>query len=561
MDAVDSKKKKTISAIQTLLDKGKAAQNLRYETRRTQNKCQEVINIILDYSHNIELPENVKGMMEDPEHTSECHAPLCYAAMLGDADIFSTVLDKGADVNAFCDQNDLSPYMLAVGLDHGKLMQLMKAKNVDFLAKFQQGSRAAVLSHIIRNTVICTEIRNNIIRFIVTRVRLPDTRHLTIALKNNDFELVCFLLLSVSIELKGAPIWSPIHFLAERSKKWLGNKDKLEELVRSLIEKGYDIDEKAPSNTPLHEAALNGSLDMVSVLISCGATVHVLGHCDTPLVHLVKRKRALVGFEEVDKPKIQLLLEHDPMVTDVDQDMRTQLHHIIMSDIMTLYDKYPHLELQKFAINGLIEKGADVNATCDFGFTPLMYLASYSPDEVSLVLTLIRNGSDINLKVSDPLRDAEVREWDDKWRSAFSLGLKYGRLKTALVLAKAGCDLQPGEEWMEMMEEDPEEYEPEIMVPMPDTIASFPFLWLQYEFLSSPATEQIINILQETIRLGMQNPKSLAILCRLEIVRTVHNDRKLDELPLPELMKAFLRFEDLERTYEEFFQAQLFKIY
>ena len=143
--------------------------------------------------------------------------------------------------------------------------------------------------------------------------------------------------------------------------------------------------------TPLHEAAGYGHVEVAALLIANGADVNEIDlGCWTPLHLAANGGRAEVA---------DLLIEKGANVNAANRDGQTPLH---------VAAAHGHAELACL----LMVRGANVNATDDAGWTPLHYAAIYDRDYV--VAVLISKGS------------ADVSRLDKKGRTAWDLAEKKG---------------------------------------------------------------------------------------------------------------------------------------
>jgi ankyrin repeat protein len=209
------------------------------------------------------------------------------------------------------------------------------------------------------------------------------------------------------------------------------------DLVRSLIEKGIDIDGREDTflKTALHHAVLNGHKNVVACLLDIGADVDAKDSWPaTPLQYAAEK-----GFKEIakllidhgadlnaargypagdrslhsairagHKDIVELLIvkgadinaKNDSGQTPVDialSQNRKNIEELLRSKGGIISSI--HVAAQTGDVAGaktLIEQGADVNAQDDKGLTPLHYAVQGGHKE--LVELLIANGADINGK-------------------------------------------------------------------------------------------------------------------------------------------------------------------
>ncbi len=176
-----------------------------------------------------------------------------------------------------------------------------------------------------------------------------------------------------------------------------------EEIARFLIEEGADIEATSTSadNTPLYQAAINGSPDVLQLLLSRGARV-ITGTSFPPLHHV-----AGDGFASL----VDLMLAKGAPVNEADTNGKTPLHYAAAAGYQSrgeqmarrFYgasrheagrdpEKWPREPL--LVIESLLSSGADVNAKTRSGETPLLVVAEAGWPEIARVL--LRHGADPN---------------------------------------------------------------------------------------------------------------------------------------------------------------------
>lgn len=112
-------------------------------------------------------------------------------------------------------------------------------------------------------------------------------------------------------------------------------------VVRNLLRKGANPNERYLDRTPIHLAASKGDVDILKILIDAGAKVDVRSpHGSTPLESAV-----LNGHLKV----VQMIVEHGANIDSQDSRYYTPLHHATTLN---------RLEIVKY----LVEKGADIRA-------------------------------------------------------------------------------------------------------------------------------------------------------------------------------------------------------
>ncbi|KAI9455689.1 ankyrin repeat-containing domain protein [Lactarius psammicola] len=225
--------------------------------------------------------------------------PLHSAASNGHLDVVKLLLESGADINIF---NDDGKTALDLASDNG---MLEVASFLSILVASQMSSDAVVK---------------------------PSTSHLqpqnkplnTVQLQRKDGE-------------KAKPLNDELPPLYTASKN--GQLD----IVRSLLDRGFDVNEKTRRrNIALHGASFNGHLEVVKLLIECGSYVNSRNISGWTPLHITSSK----GHLEVTR----LLLDHG---ADVDIKTRnpeqwTPLHFA---------SSMGHLDIALL----LVERGADLD--------------------------------------------------------------------------------------------------------------------------------------------------------------------------------------------------------
>ncbi|WP_264336644.1 ankyrin repeat domain-containing protein [Wolbachia endosymbiont (group B) of Chorthippus brunneus] len=154
-----------------------------------------------------------------------------------------------------------------------------------------------------------------------------------------------------------------------------------------LIKNGADVNvENSNGDTPLHQAAFWGHLDIVQYLIKNKANVKVKNNNgDTPLHEAVVR-----GYLEIS----ECLIENGADVNVTYKHGNTLLYKAAIRG---------HLKIVK----ALLKKKADVNVICKYGDTPLH--GATVRGYLDIVNALLENGADVNVENSNgdtPLHSA-----------------------------------------------------------------------------------------------------------------------------------------------------------
>ena len=190
--------------------------------------------------------------------------------------------------------------------------------------------------------------------------------------------LISFLVLLVAISLNAQEIFDAV-----------GNNDLSK--VKALVEKDGSLVhlKDAAGNTPLHQAAITGSVSISELLLSKGADINAINtQMNTPL-HLAIQN----GKDEVSK----YLIEKGADLTIQNIVKKTPLHLTVRHN-------------RKAIAELLIAKGVAIDARDDMGRTPLG-LAARETGNVDIAALLISKGTDVNVRDVDNWMPLNFAAW------------------------------------------------------------------------------------------------------------------------------------------------------
>ena len=269
------------------------------------------------------------------------YTPLHLSARKGHLEITQALIEKGANVNAKEERDEMTPLHLSALNGHLEVTrELIKAG-----ADVNAGNRPP----------------------------------LNISIEKGYLEIARALIeAGADVNAKNNNGWTPLH-----SSAWKGQL----EVVRDLIKAGADVNAKetrgfavlrqarSEGEAPLHLSAHNGHLEVVRALIEAGADVNAKDDAGGTPLHFSAQK----GYLEVSRALIE---------KGADANAKSRYG----STPLNKSAEHGHLEIAKL----LIEKGADVNTKDQSGYSPLYYSALGKHLEVSRAL--IEAGAEADVK-------------------------------------------------------------------------------------------------------------------------------------------------------------------
>ena len=311
------------------------------------------------------------------------------AAIKGHADVIELLLTNGADINA---ESETGATPLVLAAENGKIEALQfilqhKDKTVDIEAKGAGGGTAlhaaAIGGHVDVIELLLTNGAD------INAESETGATPLVLAAENGQLEALRFILQhkdkTVNIEAKGAGGGTALHVAARKGHLNIiellltngadinavsetgatplvlsAQSGKLEALLFVLQHKDKitDIDAKgAGGGTALHVAAQEGYSEIIESLLVSGADINASANDgETPLI-----TAAAHGKLEA----LRIILQHKDKAVNIEAKRArgiTALHAAAVKD---------HVDI----IELLLTNGADINAECDTGATPLVLAA------------------------------------------------------------------------------------------------------------------------------------------------------------------------------------------
>ncbi len=161
--------------------------------------------------------------------------------------------------------------------------------------------------------------------------------------------------------------------------------------VKTLIEKDSSLlnIKDAAGNTPLHHAAIMGSVELAELLLSKGADINAVNaQQNTPLHEAIGTKKENVA---------SLLIEKGADIRRGNIFKHTPLHRAASANLKNIGER-------------LIAKGAEIDVRDAFGRTPFLIVARQSGD-VEFGKLLLDHGAEINAKDRDNQKALNLAAW------------------------------------------------------------------------------------------------------------------------------------------------------
>lgn len=246
------------------------------------------------------------------------------------------------------------------------------------------------------------------------------------------------------------------------------------EQVKLLISKGADVNSKdEKEKIPLHYAAKSGKMEVVQLLVEAGSNVNAMGNNDWPPLciaagndHIAVAEYLIAHGADVNPDNDWTPLQQAPYSSSVEM---VELLIAKGADI----NAGPWTALNGAVNEGrrdiaelLIQKGADVNAKDKRGHSPLYY--AIRNKDLDMKTLLITKGADIDMKPPEGLtllqyvaseghrdiaelllaKGAKVDEKDDVYEfTALHYAARFGHKDIAEFLIAKGADINAKDKW------------------------------------------------------------------------------------------------------------------
>jgi ankyrin repeat protein len=311
--------------------------------------------------------------------------PLFMAIREGNIEQVKLLISKGVDVNEK-DERGLTPLWIAADAYNMKLMELLIAEGANVNSENENGQ--TIIDYLI--TVDWTP-RKFVVELLVSKnagVSTLQPIHLSAYLGNIN-KVKSYLDMKNDIDVRSKGGQSPLHTAVVGGQR---------EIIEFLVSNGADINARDNvGNAPLHYAvrAWEARKDVIELLLARGAEINAKN----------KRGETPVDIASIWHQKwvVRLLLQRGGVASTIRSAARAgdiiRLKDLIRRDA----DVKDVILLDNAALRGytevvsfLIEKGADVNAKRDDGWTAL-HSAAYNRHE-DTVRVLIAAGANVNAR-------------------------------------------------------------------------------------------------------------------------------------------------------------------
>jgi ankyrin repeat protein len=317
------------------------------------------------------------------------YAPLHYAAQNNQKQAMELLIAKGGNVNVKNSRGQ-KPLFYAIAAGHRDVAELLISKGAEVNVKNKTGQAPLDFA--------LSQNRKDIVEFLIAEASI----HKAASLGDVDRVRSC-LEKGADVNAKDKDGQTALHMAASNKRK---------EVAELLLSRGADINAKDGKDyTPLFCAIWKEDQDIVKLLVTKGADVSYTPKDDYPPLHYA------VWNEDVNT--VRLLVDHGAKFDVKDRDGSTAFREAASQGAREL--------LQVFITKGadvstlplaacvgdlgrmkaLVEKGADIKAKDELGWTPLYWAALTGQTEAAEFL--VARGADVQAKTKDeatPLHQA-----------------------------------------------------------------------------------------------------------------------------------------------------------
>lgn len=332
----------------------------------------DIAEILIENGANMDLPDE-KGW-----------TPLKAACKRERESVVALLLRKGADIQE-CDQETLNPLMLVCQTDNLNILKLFLDQKINVNNPTADGKTAL--------RIACEGGHFKIARKLIENgadVTKSDKDKLT------PLHAVCARSLNKLINSIQDATWTVVYGYTSV----IVNPSNLN-VAAMLIECGADVNAATSEGTTALMLASSGyEPELINMLIDKGANINKVD------------KKGMTAISISSKASnyniVNLLLDHGSLPDTEDNDGNTPLHflcgHLLIhsnQNFSQLHSVLLHSRLEDGdncleTIKLLIDKGANINHSNNFGYTPLFVASMF--DNLKRIKLLIENGADISKK-------------------------------------------------------------------------------------------------------------------------------------------------------------------
>ncbi len=333
----------------------------------------------------------VKILVQGKANWKGKNLALIAAASTGELDVLRLLLDSGADVNGQ-DAQGSSPLSAACFGGHRDAVDLLLEHKADVNLADKSGATALMaatqggyrdLAECLLKNGAAVDARTKIRIVYHTRYGLPEnwippgTSALSLSVIGRTVDATRLLLdHGADVDIRDQPGWTPLMWAS-----YLGAA----EIARLLVQSGADVRAKSvlqedgvfsPGTTPLMLASARGHLEVVELLLESGSDVCAAdAYGNTALIYAGSAGMGIEQPKSDDRLEIaKLLLSAGANINHPNQKGRTVLFMAVLGNNTPL-------------VEVLRKNGAEINAKCSYGYTPLSYARAEGYEELVTLLS------------------------------------------------------------------------------------------------------------------------------------------------------------------------------